>query len=89
MPQSGAAIRRPAPACGNARADALGHELGRLDLLRRQVEHAEDDRLVRQRVEHREVEPRLGGLDAHLVDSVAGELGQERVAVGRSWMIAA
>ena len=88
MPQSGAAISRGAVVREGA-GDPLRHELGRLDLLRREVEDAEDDRPVRQPVEHREVEPRLRGLDAHLVDLGPGELGKERVAAGRSWMIAA
>ena len=61
-------------------ADAAGDRLGRLDVIRREVDDAEDDRLARQAFEDVEIEPGLRRLDAHLIALGRGELGQERVA---------
>ena len=65
---------------GQGPADARGDRLRRLDLVGRQVEHAEDDRLAGQLLEHRAVEIRLRRLDRDLLNVAAGELGQEGIA---------
>ena len=80
MPQSGAAISRSGPACGNARRMRSATVSGVSTVVGGQVEHAEDDRLLRERVEHVELQAGLGGLDAHLVALGRRQLGQERVA---------
>ena len=80
IPQSGASTSRSRRPYGQRPADPLGDDLGGLDLGRRQVEHAEDDRLVGQVGQHAEVEAGLRRLDRDLVARAVGELGQERVA---------
>ena len=80
MPQSGAATSSPDALVGQRAPDPVGHHLGRLDRVVVEVEHAEDDRLAGQPLEHRAVEVRLRGLDRDLVAVDGGELGEERVA---------
>src|SRR6185437_4140416 len=67
------------PAVDERAADARRHRLGRLDLRRRQIEHPEDDRLVRQLLEHGAIELGLRRLDRDLLAAAALELGQERI----------
>ena len=74
---------------GQGPADALGDRLRRLDRHVVEVDDAEDDRLSRQRLKHRRVELRLRGLDRDLVERCVAEFRQERIASGRTWMIAA
>ena len=59
---------------GKRAADARRDGLRRLDLGRRQVEHAENDRLVRQLLQHGAVELRLRGLDRDLPAAAALQL---------------
>src|SRR5712692_155667 len=63
-------------------ADALGHGLGRFDLARAEIDHAEHDRLVSQTLQHREVKPWLRGLDRELVDGQRRQRLEELVAAG-------
>src|SRR3954452_21157944 len=63
------------------RLDAALYLVGRLRrCVVREVEHAEDDRLARQVLEHREVELRLGRLDCDLIGGAVVELREERVS---------
>ena len=61
-------------------AEAAGHRRGRLRGGVGEVEHAEHDRLGRQRGQRGEVEPRLRRLDRDLARGAPVQLGQERVA---------
>ena len=61
-------------------ADAVGHDLGRLDLGVAQVEHPEDDRLRRQGAQDGAIEPRLRRLDGDVGGAAALQLGQIRIA---------
>ena len=79
MPQSGAITSRSGGGTGTPAAPARRRPR-RSRPRRRQVDHAQDDRLVRQVGQHAEVEPGLRGLDRDLVDGAAGQLGQEQVA---------
>src|SRR3954453_20427002 len=65
---------------GEGAANPPGDGVRRLHLVGREIDDAEDDRLVGERVEHVEGKARLGRLDADLVALGRGELGQERVA---------
>ncbi len=79
-PQSGATTTRPRVDMGQRARDPPGDGLGRLDLPGREVEHAQDDRLAAERLEHRAVEIGLRGLDRDLLDRCGAELGQEGIA---------
>ena len=79
----GAITTRSASTYGSARRTRSAITSGGLD--RRASDrsmHAEQDRLVRQVLEHGRVQVRLRGLDRHLVARAVGQLGQERVAGG-------
>ena len=65
MPQSGATMIRSAAHVRQRAADALRHDLRRLDRHVAEVDHAQDDGLA-QAGELRAVELRLRGLDRHL-----------------------
>ena len=80
MPQSGAGISRSAGTCSRPlriRAATCSVEL---DGLIAEIEHAENDRLARDRLQHAQIEPGLRRLDRDLVSRAVGERLQERVA---------
>ncbi len=80
IPQSGPAISRSGStysSAARARPATIRGSLGARPPA--EIEDAEDDRLRREPGEHRQVEPRLGGLDRDLVDDGVVELGQEAV----------
>src|SRR5438445_9270061 len=64
------------------RAGALRHGLRRLDARVREVDDAEDDRLVAEPLEDGEVQAGLRRLDRELVRRTPGELLEERVVAG-------
>jgi hypothetical protein len=63
-----------------ALADPCGHLVGRLDGLIAEIEHAQNDRLTRDRPQHAEIEPGLRRLDRDLVRRTVGERLEERIA---------
>jgi hypothetical protein len=67
---------------GQRAPDSRGHLLGRLHLILREVNDAQDDFLAPKLREDRAVEIRLRGFNRDLPTAALGELGQKRVAGG-------
>src|SRR4051812_13847082 len=65
---------------GERVADSFCDDLARLGLARAEVEHAEDDRLVRHLAEHLEVETRLRRLEGEVRCPAVVELAEKRIA---------
>ncbi len=86
------AVRRDdQPFCGHVLergTDAVRHGFGALDLGIVEIDDAEHDRLVTQRLEDCRVQPGLRGLDRDDVDLAVLEFGEERIGLrlGRALM---